>query len=53
MSVSVKVLAYTFPTVCTVMGVMLLFADKVAEGSGLIALGALFQALYLVARYRN
>jgi hypothetical protein len=53
MSVSVKVLAYTFPTVCIVMGVLLLFTNKAAEGGGLIALGALFQGLYLAARYRN
>ncbi len=53
MSVSVKVLAYTFPTVCIVMGVLLLFSDKSAEGGGLIALGALFQGLYLAVRYRK
>jgi hypothetical protein len=53
MSVSVKVLAYTFPTVCIVMGVLLLLGNRSAEGGGLIAIGALFQGLYLVARYRR
>jgi hypothetical protein len=53
MSVDVKVLAYTFPTVCVVMGVFLLLGNKPAEGGGLIAIGALFQALYLAVRYRD
>ena len=49
----IKVIADTFPAICVVMGVLLLFSGKSGEGGGLIAVGALFQALYLAVRYKN
>jgi len=50
--VDIKVLAYNFPAICIVMGVLLLFGGKTGEGGGLITVGAFFQALYLAVRYR-
>jgi hypothetical protein len=52
-AVDIKVLAYNFPAICIVTGVLLLFAGKSGEGGGLITIGAIFQALYLAVRYKN
>jgi len=51
--IEVRVLAYTFPAICIVMGALLLSAGQSKEGVGLITVGAAFQALYLALRYRH
>ncbi len=55
MPVDIKVLAYTVPAICIVMGALLLLAhantDATTWGGNLIILGVALQALYLFMRY--
>jgi hypothetical protein len=58
MAINIRVLAYTFPAICIVMGVILLIAGQQMNspelrtwGGNLIIIGAVLQALYLILRY--
>jgi hypothetical protein len=58
MGIDIKVLAYTFPAICIVMGVILLITGQQMNsselrtwGGNLIIIGAVLQALYLILRY--
>jgi hypothetical protein len=58
MSVSIRVLAYTFPAICIVMGVILLITGQEMSspelktwGGNLIIIGAVLQVLYLILKY--
>jgi len=56
--IDIKVIAYTFPAICIVMGALLLIAGQQLKsselttwGGNLIIIGAALQALYLLLKY--
>jgi hypothetical protein len=58
LAIDIKVIAYTFPAICIVMGALLLIygqyvhsSELTTWGGNLIIIGATLQAFYLFLRY--